>query len=155
MNRILGGSKGYLSGTWISSLNVPPSYGVPDGPCITAARAVCVGAGHFFASKKDDACTCTGKSGRSFLRASRRLIWPSFGHALIPGGGSCSCVCPKESPWKLAASCERHCTCMQNMMIPFARQWWKCKEAALLSPLLAKGIPVAFPCTAKCTNTDL
>lgn len=34
----LGGSKGYLLGTSISNLNVPPSYGVPAGPWITVVN---------------------------------------------------------------------------------------------------------------------
>uniref|UniRef100_A0A1A9X066 Uncharacterized protein n=1 Tax=Glossina brevipalpis TaxID=37001 RepID=A0A1A9X066_9MUSC len=33
-NRIFGGLKGYVSGTLISSINVPPSYGVSGGPTI-------------------------------------------------------------------------------------------------------------------------
>jgi hypothetical protein len=31
-NRILGGSKGYALGIWMSILKTPPSYGVPSGP---------------------------------------------------------------------------------------------------------------------------
>uniref|UniRef100_A0A1A9V7I4 Uncharacterized protein n=1 Tax=Glossina austeni TaxID=7395 RepID=A0A1A9V7I4_GLOAU len=38
--RIFGGLKGYVSGTLISSINVPPSYGVSGGPTISPRNSV-------------------------------------------------------------------------------------------------------------------
>lgn len=40
MNRTLGGLKGYVSGTLISSMNFPPSYGVSGGPAISPLSSV-------------------------------------------------------------------------------------------------------------------
>jgi hypothetical protein len=38
MNLIFGGSNGYASVSWISTWNVPPSYGVSSGPGFLWAR---------------------------------------------------------------------------------------------------------------------
>ena len=36
--RILGGSKGYEAGIWMSILKTPPWYGVPSGPMIVPSK---------------------------------------------------------------------------------------------------------------------
>lgn len=40
INITFGGLKGYVSGTLISSTNLPPSYGVSGGPAISPRNSV-------------------------------------------------------------------------------------------------------------------